>query len=166
MRTKTRIRIRSTQALLLGALLTALPATASTENSGGDPTVAKHLTTFDDLDYNVFSGQKWSELHRSHSHDVIVHWPDGHTTKGIDKHTEDLRAMFVWAPRIKQHPVKLGERDWTAVMEGTFTQPMPTADGKFIQATGKPTRSRWRPSAIGRTASWTRNTCSGTTRSS
>ena len=73
--------------------------------------VAAHLQTFDDLDCNVFSGQKWSELHRSHSGDITVHWPDGHTTKGIDKHIEDLKAMFVWASdtRTKEHTVKLGQ---------------------------------------------------------
>jgi hypothetical protein len=26
-----------------------------------------------------------------------VHWPDGHSTKGIEKHIEDLKAVFVWA---------------------------------------------------------------------
>ena len=104
--------------------------------------VAAHIETFDDLDYNVFSNQKWTELHHSHSQDVTVHWPDGHATKGIERHIEDLKAMFVWAPdtRIKEHPVKLGQKDWTAVigvMEGTFTQPMPIGGGKTIPPTGK-----------------------------
>ena len=104
--------------------------------------VTAHLENFDDLDYNVFTNQKWAELHRSHSHDITVHWPDGHATKGIEKHIEDLKAMFVWAPdtRIKEHPVKLGQGDWTAVigvMEGTFTQPMPISEGKAIPPTGK-----------------------------
>ena len=104
--------------------------------------IAANLEMFDDLDFNVFSGQKWAELHRSHSHDVIVHWPDGRTTHGIDQHIEDLKALFVWAPdtRIKEHPIKVGQGDWTAVigyMEGTFTEPMPTGYGSFIQPTGK-----------------------------
>ena len=104
--------------------------------------IAANIALFDDLDYNVFSGQKWAELHRSHSQNVIVHWPDGHTTNGIDKHIEDLKAMFVWAPdtRIKEHPVKVGQGEWTAVigvMEGTFTQPMPIGEGKTIPPTGK-----------------------------
>jgi hypothetical protein len=104
--------------------------------------VAAHLENFDDLDYNVFTNQKWSELHRSHAQDITVHWPDGHVTKGIERHIEDLKAMFVWAPdtRIKEHPVKLGQNDWTCVigvMEGTFTRPMPVGDGKTIAPTGK-----------------------------
>ena len=105
--------------------------------------LAQHLATFDELDYKVFTGQEWARLHESHSKDVIVHWPDGHITKGIEKHIEDLKAMFVYAPdtRIKVHTVKIGEGEWTAVigvMEGTFTKPMPTGDGKFIEPTNKP----------------------------
>ena len=98
---------------------------------------------FRSLDFDVFTRQKWDRLHESHSKDVIVHWPDGHTTQGIEKHIEDLKAMFVYAPdtRIKTHPVKFGQGEWTSVigiMEGTFTKPMRTGDGKSIAPTGKP----------------------------
>jgi len=102
-----------------------------------------HLTTFDDLDYNVFSGQKWDELSKSHAQNIIVHWPDGRTTTGIDVHIADLKGMFVYAPdtRIKEHPIRIASGEWTAVtgvFEGTFTQPMPIGDGKTIPPTGKP----------------------------
>ncbi len=105
-------------------------------------TIAENLKTFDTLDYEVFTGQQWARLHESHSNDVVVHWPDGHQTAGIEKHIEDLKAMFVYAPdtRIKVHTVKIGSGEWTAVigiMEGTFTKPMPAADGKTIAPTGK-----------------------------
>jgi predicted ester cyclase len=105
-------------------------------------TTAKNLKTFDELDFVVFSNQEWTRLHESHSKDVKVNWPDGHSTNGIDKHIEDLKAMFVYAPdtNIKVHPVKIGSGEWTSVigvMEGTFTKPMPIGDGKFIQPTGK-----------------------------
>ncbi|HEX9149123.1 MAG TPA: ester cyclase [Thermoanaerobaculia bacterium] len=104
--------------------------------------VSAHIANFDDLDFNVFSNQKWGELSRSHSKDIVVHWPDGHQTRGIAKHIEDLKAMFVYAPdtRIKVHPVKFGSGDWTSaisVMEGTFSKPMPGPDGKLIPPTGK-----------------------------
>ena len=101
-----------------------------------------HIATFDDLDFNVFTNQKWDELSRSHAKDILVHWPDGHTTKGIEQHIKDLGALFVYAPdnRIRVHPVKFGSGDWTCVigvMEGTFTKPMPIGDGKTIPPTGK-----------------------------
>lgn len=50
--------------------------------------------------------------------------------------------MFTYAPdtRIEEHPIKIGQGDWTAVygiMKGTFTKPMTMPDGKVIQPTGK-----------------------------
>ena len=105
-------------------------------------TVDKNIKTFDELDFVVFSNQEWTRLHESHSKDVRVNWPDGHYTTGIEKHIEDLKAMFVYSPdtNIKVHPVKFGSGEWTSVigvMTGTFTKPMPIGDGKFIQPTGK-----------------------------
>jgi hypothetical protein len=105
-------------------------------------TIKKNLETFDTLDYIVFSNQEWTRLHESHSKDVKVNWPDGHYTNGIEKHIEDLKAMFVYAPdtNIKVHPIKFGSGEYTSVigvMTGTFTKPMPIGEGKFIQPTGK-----------------------------
>lgn len=105
-------------------------------------TVGKNLETFDTLDYVVFSNQEWVRFHESHSQDVIAYWPDGHHTNGLERHIEDLKAMFVYAPdtRIKVHPIKFGSNDFTCVtgiMTGTFTKPMPVGNGKFIQPTGK-----------------------------
>jgi len=102
-----------------------------------------NLANFDDLDFNVYSGQKWDELSRSHAQDIVVHWPDGRTTNGIATHIEDLKGMFVFAPdtQIREHPIKIASGDWTAVsgyIEGTFSEPMPAGDGKTIPATGKP----------------------------
>jgi hypothetical protein len=34
--------------------------------------VSGHIEIFDDLDFNVFTGQKWAEFHRSHSQDITV----------------------------------------------------------------------------------------------
>jgi len=101
-----------------------------------------YLDKFDDLDFNVFSNQQWDRLHESHASDITVYWPDGHATHGIERHIADLKAMFVYAPdtRIKVHPVKVASGEWTSVigeMEGTFTKPMPTGDGKTIAPTGK-----------------------------
>lgn len=101
------------------------------------------LKTFDTLDFEVFSGQKWDRLHESHADDVVVHWPDGRTTKGLDVHIEDLKAFFVYAPdtRIETHPIRFGQGEWTGVVgviEGTFSGRMPIGNGKFIEPTGKP----------------------------
>jgi len=146
-----------TGATLVAALLATAPARAE-ENKWpgtgvGEPTpkpkgvpavLAKNLAKFDDLDFRVYTGQQWQDLHKSHTKDVVVHWPDGHTTKGIEKHIEDLKYMWTFAPdnRIKEHPVRFGTADgqWTAVtgwLEGTFTKPMVLPDGKTIQPTGK-----------------------------
>jgi predicted ester cyclase len=106
------------------------------------PKVEKNLKVFDTLDFDVFSNQKWDRLHESHAKGIVVTWPDGHETKGIDKHIDDLKAMFVFAPdiTIKTHPIRFGSGTWTSVsgvMTGTFTKPMPLADGKSIAPTGK-----------------------------
>jgi hypothetical protein len=105
-------------------------------------TIASHLKTFDDLDFDVFSNQKWDRLKESHAQNIKVFWPDGHVTEGINVHIEDLKKLFVHAPdtRIKEHPIKFGSGNYTivtGVFEGTFTKPMPIGDGKFIQPTGK-----------------------------
>jgi hypothetical protein len=106
------------------------------------PLVEMNLKEFDTLDFDVFSNQKWDRLHESHAQDIVVTWPDGHETKGIHKHIDDLKALFAFAPdiAIKTHPIRFGSGSWTAVngvMSGTFTQPMATADGKSIAPTGK-----------------------------
>jgi len=112
------------------------------ELTAGNELVQKYLAKFDTLDYTVFSNQQWVRLHESHAKNIIVHWPDGHFTTGIEKHIEDLKAMFVYAPNtsIKQHPVRFGSGNFTCVvgvMTGTFTAPMPIGGGKFIEPTGK-----------------------------
>jgi hypothetical protein len=104
--------------------------------------ISEHLKKFDELDFDVFSNQKWDRLKESHAPDIKVFWPDGHMAQGIDVHIEDLKKLFVHAPdtRIKVHPIKFGSGNYTlvtGVFEGTFTKPMPVGNGKFIQPTGK-----------------------------
>jgi len=143
---KNRLVLGTVAAAAVLTLTLAAPrhadAGSAAEWEAAQKIVSANLENFDDLDYNVFTNQKWTELHRSHASSITVHWPDGHATQGIDKHIDDLKAMFVWAPdtRIKEHPVKLGQGEWTAVigvMEGTFTKPMSIGDGKTIPPTGK-----------------------------
>ena len=137
------------------AIAIALPASAHAQNQEvvlrpryappapqkQAPAVERKLKTFDELDFDVFSNQKWDRLHESHAKDIAVTWPDGHETKGIDAHIADLKALFVYAPdiAIKVHPIRFGSGDWTSVtgvMTGTFTKPMPIGGGKFIEPTG------------------------------
>lgn len=105
-------------------------------------TVQEHISTFDDLDFNVFTNQAWDQLTRSHAKYIVVHWPDGSTTNGTEPHIEQMKALFVYAPdtRVTGHPVMFGTGEWTCVigeMQGTFTKPMPTGNGKSIAPTGK-----------------------------
>ena len=104
--------------------------------------IAQNLMKFDTLDFEVFSNQKWDRLKETHAADITVSWPDGHDTHGIDKHIEDLKAMFVPMPdlAIKEHPIRIANGHWSAVvgrMTGTFSKPMPTGNGKTIPPTGK-----------------------------
>ena len=147
----------ATLALAVALVIPASPAPAAENRwpgtKAGAPTpqvagvpaeLSKNLATFDDLDFRVYTGQQWQDLHKSHSKDVVVHWPDGHIAKGIEKHIEDLNVMFAFAPdnRIKEHPIRFGSLDgeWTAVtgwLEGTFTKSMAIGGGKSIPPTGK-----------------------------
>jgi SnoaL-like polyketide cyclase len=118
------------------------PTTPPPAHEDQAPAVEKNLKVFDTLDFDVFSNQKWDRLGESHSKDIVVTWPDGHETKGIEKHIEDLKALFVFAPdiTIKEHPIRFGSGSWTTatgVMTGTFTKPMPIGNGKTISPTAK-----------------------------
>lgn len=102
----------------------------------------RNLETFGELDFDVFTNEKWARLGESHAKHIRVHFPDGHYTDGIDRHVEDLKSLFVWAPdtRIESHYLRVAQDGLTAVagvQQGTFTRPMPDGNGGFIQPTGK-----------------------------
>lgn len=121
------------------------PSAAQTTGPAGSTHTAeqaRNLANFDDLDFNVYSKQKWTEIGRSHASNILVHYPDGHTTTGIEAHLTELKPQFAFAPntQITSHPLKLADGPYTVVqgvMEGTFTQPMDIGGGKVIQPTGK-----------------------------
>jgi hypothetical protein len=127
------------------ACLTVLGSTAQDKKvkpAKSSDSVAQHLRTFDELDFDVYSNQKWDRLSASHADDILVTYPDGHQTKGLPAHIDELKPLFVFAPdtKIKVHPIKFGTGEWTCVtgvMSGTFTKPMPIGDGKSIPPTGK-----------------------------
>ncbi|MDB5458302.1 MAG: hypothetical protein JWO72_43 [Caulobacteraceae bacterium] len=102
-----------------------------------------HLKTFDTLDFDVYSNQKWDRLKESHAPDILVHYPDGHTTRGLPAHIEELKGIFTFAPdtHIPTHSVKIQSGEWTSVigvLQGTFSKPMHLPGGKVIPPTGKP----------------------------
>jgi predicted ester cyclase len=134
-------------------------ASAKSALSDSASMIAEHLAKFDTLDFDVFSNQKWDRLNESHAADIVVSRPEGHDTKGIERHIEDLKGMFVAIPdlRITEHPIKIANGCWTAVtghMTGTFSKPMPGPGGKMIQPTGKKlditmaTIGHWTPAGV------------------
>lgn len=131
----------TTVSLAALAMACSSPANRSEGQTQSD-LCATRLATFDTLDFDVFSNQKWDRLSESHANDIVVTWPDGRETNGIARHIEDLRAMFVYAPNtsIREHPVRVCSGDYTAVtgiLTGTFSRPMPTPEGRTIPPTGK-----------------------------
>jgi hypothetical protein len=106
-----------------------------------DP-ATEHLRIFEELDFEAYSKQNWNKFSESHADDILVTYPDGHQTKGLKEHVDELKPQFVFAPdtKIVAHPIKFGTDEWTCVtgvMTGTFTKPMPTPDGESIPPTGK-----------------------------
>jgi hypothetical protein len=104
--------------------------------------VHEHLKRLDTFDFDVLTQKKWDRLKESHANNIVVHWPDGRKSKGLQRHIGDLKAMFAYAPdtNVQGHPVKFESDDWTCVvgiMAETFTKPMATGGGKIIPPTGK-----------------------------
>ena len=130
---------------LAALLLLSIPAHAQSElerYQAAERLAAEHIAKYRTADFDVFPGQQWDRIQESHAKNVIVHWPDGRQTDGIQAHIDDLKAFFVYAPdtRVSTHKVEVATAEWSSivgVMEGTFTQPMPTPDGKTIAPTGK-----------------------------
>jgi SnoaL-like polyketide cyclase len=117
--------------------------------------VREHLKTFHYLDFHVFNHQQWDKIGLSHSDDVVVHWPDGRTTVGVDDHIKDLKGFFEWAPdtKVLEHTWLFGGGDTAqytgciAIFSGTFSRPMPIGGGKTIPATGKRFKLRFSTTA-------------------
>ncbi len=131
------------------ALSTALSAPAGAQSEleryqTAERLAGEYIAKYRTADFDIFNDQACCDrIKESHAKDVIVHWPDGRQTNGVQAHIDDLKAMFVYAPdtRIREHKVEVATGEWSSivgVMEGTFTRPMPTPDGKPIAPTGKP----------------------------
>src|SRR5206468_7026171 len=91
------LALTSTGIVVLGVSLVVLTTTGSVpRRSTGDQArsdqCAARLATFDTLDFDVFSNQKWNRLSESHASDIVVTWPDGHETSGITRHIDDVTS--------------------------------------------------------------------------
>src|SRR5215469_14552970 len=73
-------------------------------------TVAEHLKIFEELDFEAYSKQNWNKFSESHADDILVTYPDGHQTKGLKDHVDELKPQFIFAPdtKIVAHPIKFG----------------------------------------------------------
>jgi hypothetical protein len=84
-----------------GLLIAATLGTATAQNNWprskvGEPTpTVAGIPPFDDLDFHVYTGQQWENLHKSHGQNIVVHYPDGHTTGGVP----DVGAKLNSRPR-------------------------------------------------------------------
>src|SRR4051812_43125030 len=72
------------------------------------PGVEKNLKKFDMLDFDVFSNQKWDRLGETHAKDIVVTWPDGHETKGIETHIADLKDCSCTRPTSPSKSIPFG----------------------------------------------------------
>lgn len=127
--------------------------------SRGEDAAETNLKRFDTLDFDAYSKQDWKLFTELHCADVVVHFPDGRETRGIEQHVHDIKQLFSGTPdsRISSHPIRVGSKDWTAVtgvMEATFSEPMALGGGAVQPPTGKKlkltmaTFARWKDGCI------------------
>lgn len=125
----------------------------------GEDAAEANLKRFDTLDFDAYSKQDWKLFTELHCADVVVHFPDGRETRGIEQHVHDIKQLFSGTPdsRISSHPIRVGSNDWTAVtgvMEATFSEPMALGGGVVQPPTGKKlkltmaTFARWKDGCI------------------
>ena len=92
----TAVVVVATGAVWIGAGCSTRTSTSTTSTpSAEEQQVAANLANFDDLDFNVFTNQKWDELHKSHSDSITVHWPDGQRTPTIAHYANAFEAVGV-----------------------------------------------------------------------
>ena len=95
------------------------------------------------VDFRVYSGQKWDQFSSSHAPDILVHYPDGSTTKGLPEHIAPVETSVCVRTGYKDqrtsHPAGQSRtsRAVEGFMTGTFSRPMDLGGGKTLQPTGK-----------------------------
>jgi len=125
-----------------GLMVAYSSVTPAAEPAGETEQVQANLKRFDQLDFDAYSQRKDMKLFEEiHCPDVVVVFPDGRTTHGIEQHMKDIEGLFNGTPdsRITAHPIAFGSGDWTVatgVLEATFSKPMQLPDGGSIPPTG------------------------------
>lgn len=107
-----------------------------------DKANTRNLAAFDVLDFEVYSSKQWDRFGETHTDDILVHYPDGHTTDTLEAHVNEMKWFTSWSPdaRVEEHPVRFGDGEYTGVTgvsTGTFSAPMTLPDGTVIPPTGK-----------------------------
>lgn len=148
---------------VLASLLVAVSVTAQAADpkKSEKAQVQANLKRFDRLDFDAYSQRKDMKLFKElHCADVVVKFPDGRVTQGIEAHLADIdNILFNGTPdsRITSHPIAFGSGEWTAatgVLEATFSVPMKLPDGTSIAPTGKKVKmsmatiARWKNGCI------------------
>ncbi len=118
-------------AVLAGAF-SALPVSADDgnppkgrEGKHDDRKVEANLKAFDILDFEAWNKKNWDLFRKLHADDVVVYYPDGSSTTGIDAHVGASQASLQNGDLIiTAHPIRFGQGDYTAVT-GTFELKLP-----------------------------------------
>jgi hypothetical protein len=137
-------------------LLPARAASAQTElekYQTDERLAAEHIAKYRTADFDVFTNQRWDRIQESHAKDVVVHWPDGRRTDGIEAHIADLKGMFAYAPdtRIHEHRVEIATAGWSSIRRARSRSRCPRLTAKRSHPRERLSRWSSRPWIIGTT---------------
>ena len=151
--------IGSASAVVGAMLASALPVSADngnppSQNRGdgrGDHDdrdgrkVEANLKAFDILDFEAWNKRNWDLFRKFHTDDVVVFYPNGASTVGIEAHVAASQASLQGVDLIiTSHPIRFGSGDYTAVT-GTVDVKLP--NGAVIK-TEIVTIARWKNGRI------------------
>jgi hypothetical protein len=117
----TSLALASSLAMLSGCASAQAAAPVATETTSSTEVVGHGADKS-----GAKAGSKWESLHKGEASDVKVHWPDGHTSVGLDKHYGELDSLFAFAPdtHVEAEQSRTVSGDWTTVIRtvaGTAT---------------------------------------------
>ncbi len=114
------------------------------DSGEGDDKVRKNLARSEQLSAeSANTPEHFALFKKLHDQNVVVRSSDGTVIKGLDKHFENMKQMYLLAPDVKvKQEVQFGSGDWIAsgmIMTGTFTGVLkiPGKEMKEVKGTGK-----------------------------